>query len=115
MKCWIFEDMRLKQVGPMEYIRWVKSHPDRHIDSTNVGNVRISTVFLGGVSLDSDVESPRLFETLILGGSLDEYAWRYHTLGEAKEGHINVVEAVKQLSKNCERVDYPPPKGEKNG
>lgn len=94
MKFWIFEDMRLKRVESIEWTRWMEN-ADRRIHVTSVGNVEISTVFWGGVSLDFDEDPPRLFETMIFGGSLDESTWRYRTLGEAKQGHYDAVEKVK--------------------
>ena len=94
MRYWILEDMRPKRAELMEWARWVED-ADRRIDVTNVGNVKISTIFLGGVSLDSDVDLPRLFETMIFGGPLDQFQQRYRTLGEAKQGHCAAVEKVK--------------------
>jgi hypothetical protein len=54
----------------------------------------VSTVFLG---VDHAEEGePVLFETMILGGSLDMSTWRYHTYEQSVAGHDEVVNLISQ-------------------
>ncbi|MES2360001.1 MAG: hypothetical protein V4529_16800 [Gemmatimonadota bacterium] len=75
----------------MEWARWFETADSaRRIAETNVGDVRVSTVFLG---LDHSWGSgpPLLFETMIFGGAHDEEQWRYSTRAEAVAGHAAAV------------------------
>jgi hypothetical protein len=65
----------------------------RQVNKTTIGDVRISTVFLG---LDHRIheDKPMLFETMIFGGEYDEYQERYSTWEEAEEGHQRACELV---------------------
>lgn len=67
---------------------------DRHVNKTEIGEVRISTVFLG---LDHSFgeEGIILFETLIFGGEFDQRMWRYSTWEEAEIGHREAVKKVR--------------------
>ena len=77
-----------------------------HLFSTDIGQSRISTVFLsmdhglGGLIGDG---TPVLFETMVLGGEHDEYQERYHTYDEAEEGHKRICEMVDKISIERER------------
>lgn len=80
----------------LEWAEWFET-AKRHVADEYVGDVRISTVFLGidhGFSLDES-HAPVLFETMVFGGSLDEYQDRYCTFLEAKNGHDSIVARVK--------------------
>lgn len=97
---YILRDYKLVQVSSLEWAVWFEDHTNRVIDSTYIGNVHISTVFLG---LDHNFDfndlanhRPILFESMIFGGQLDQFQWRYSTLGEAKNGHYELVRAVKE-------------------
>ena len=74
--------------------RWFET-ADRDVIKTDVGKVRILTVFLG---LDHQYGDgpPLLFETLVFGGALDERMNRYSTWDEAEAGHALMVKRVKQ-------------------
>lgn len=65
----------------------------RHVGDTTVGDVRISTVFLG---LDHSWGGgrPLIFETMIFGGAYDDYQERYSTWEEAERGHAQAVQKV---------------------
>lgn len=88
---------------------WWSENPDAwRVDSTEIGEARVSTVFLHvdlnfwnleGSSLEAPpgVEMrPILFETMVFGGKYNEYQRRYCTLAEAKKGHWEVVDGVKK-------------------
>ena len=72
--------------------RWIESHrAERIIAQTNVGGVRVSTVFL---ALDQNFYTegpPLLWETMIFGGRHDQYQARYSTRAEAEAGHLDAV------------------------
>jgi hypothetical protein len=67
---------------------------DRHVANDMIGDVRVSTVFLG---IDHSLygERPVLFETLVFGGPLDGEMDRYHTKEQASIGHKEMVDRVR--------------------
>jgi hypothetical protein len=84
----------------LEWAKWFETSK-RHVDNTEIGDVRVSTVFLG---LDHSLENfdgsmkdyvPILFETMIFGGERDQYQERYATWDEAKAGHEFAVSLIK--------------------
>jgi hypothetical protein len=69
---------------------------DRHLCDTKIGDVRISTVFLG---LDHNFGlygQPILWETLVFGGRFDGEMYRYHTRLEATRGHEEMCDRVRK-------------------
>lgn len=64
------------------------------VAETEIGDVRISTVFLGMDHRFRDEGPPILFETMIFGGRLDNFQDRCCTWDEAEAMH---AEAVKQV------------------
>ena len=83
-------------------LEWAKSFEttDRRVALDHVGEVEVSTVFLG---LDHNffVGDPILFETMIFGGEHDQDQWRHKTWDEAEAFHKQLVLAL-QTGK-----DYP--------
>jgi hypothetical protein len=78
--------------------QWAKEFEtfDRHVNKTDIGEVYISTVFLGinhAFSFFGDVE-PILFETMIFGGSLDGFQDRCSTWAEAEIMHDRAVNMI---------------------
>lgn len=75
---------------------WAKSFEsqNRTVAKTNIGEILISTVFLG---LDHQYGEgdPLLFETMVFGIDDDEYQERYSTWEQAEEGHNKAIEFVK--------------------
>ena len=67
---------------------------DRTIARTEVGEVTVSTVFLG---LDHNFfgGTPLLFETLVFGGEHADDMERYATLDEARRGHDRMVALIR--------------------
>lgn len=84
------------------WARWFE-RADRTVAKTVLGDIRVSTVFLGldhnwGRLLGADTP-PLLFETMVFGSDhpdLDEYQRRYSTWDEAEEGHAAAVALVDQ-------------------
>lgn len=86
---------------PITFDRYLEllrdDEPDRaysRIALDDVGDVRVSTVWLG---LDHGwgTERPVIFETMVFGGPLDEEVVRYSTESEARAGHAAMVQRVK--------------------
>ena len=78
-------------------MKWAQEYQklDRRVAKTEIGDISISTAFLGiDHSMCKDV--PLLFETMVFGGKYDELQWRYTTWEEAEAGHDKVVALVKE-------------------
>lgn len=96
---YILEGHEAKEVDFMEWAEW-RAKANRHVADEKVGDVRISTIFLGLNHQFGD-GAPLLFETLVFGGALDQEMDRYSTWAEAEAGHKQTVERVKEsLIKN---------------
>ncbi len=76
----------------MEWGNWMEK-ADRHVALTEIGDVKVSTVFLG---LDHSFGGPTpiLFETLVFGGEHDGDMNRYATREDAEQGHAQMVAKV---------------------
>ena len=74
--------------------RFMENHQARRVDKDCIGDVEVSTVFLG---LDHQYGSgpPILFETMVFGGPLDGEQERCSTWEEAEAMHAAMVERVK--------------------
>ena len=66
---------------------------DRRVALTKMGDVEVSTVFLG-IDHSFGGGPPLLYETLVFGGPLDGEMERYSTLQEAEAGHQRMVARV---------------------
>lgn len=66
---------------------------------TMIGNVKVSTVFLS-INHAFDEGIPLLFETMIFGGTHDNYQSRYATRTGALDGHAEAVALVKEHALN---------------
>lgn len=101
-----------RQGQPITMRQWVESFEDfesKRVALTFVGDVRISTVWLG---LDHNfanaygpvVSPPLIFETMVFGGPMDQEPYRWATEQEAIEGHEIAVAAAK-LSNPTQKED----------
>ena len=82
----------------LEWARWFEK-AERHVAEDKVGDVRVSTVFLGidhrfFAGDETDGSRPILFETMIFGDEHDEYQERYCTREEALVGHSRALAMV---------------------
>lgn len=66
---------------------------ERHVAKTNIGDVFVSTVFLG-LDHNWDQGPSILFETMVFQGPLDGEQERYVTWEEAEAGHAAMVNKV---------------------
>jgi hypothetical protein len=81
------------------WARWFGQCESRHVADDQIGDVRISTVFIGLDHRYGD-GPPLIFETLIFGGDLDGHMWRYSTWDDAEIGHRMAVKKAKQRAEN---------------
>jgi hypothetical protein len=86
----------------VDLMTWAQAVQDRYektlatqsdpwrVAHSEIGNMRVSTVFLG---LDHNLGGgePVLFETMIFGGPLNDEQWRYATYADAERGHQEAV------------------------
>jgi len=94
-KYYILKDQKIVAVDLTTWAKWLeKNNANRHVKDEKIGDVRVSTVFLG---LDHQWGDgpPLLFETLVFEGELDGDMERYSTWDEAEVGHAEMVERVK--------------------
>lgn len=77
----------------MTWARWFET-ADRHVAKDTIGDVRISTVFLG-IDHRWDDGPPLVFETMIFGGEHDQHQTRASTWDEAEKQHAEAVALVK--------------------
>jgi len=78
-----------------EWGRWlVEREADRRIAHTMVGDVRISTVFLGLDHSFGQCKLSVLWETMVFGGPHDKYCDRYTSRADADDGHKRTVRMV---------------------
>ena len=82
--------------NPLEWAKWFET-ADRVVAKDQVGNMRVSTVFLG-IDHSFRAGPPILFETMIFGGPFDndEYQERYSTWDQAVAGHKTALEIVRR-------------------
>jgi len=82
-----------KQIN--DILEWARQFEtsNRIVEETQIGDVKVSTVFLG-IDHAFIGGEPLLFETMIFGGEEDGYQNRYSTWDEAVKGHQFACEKV---------------------
>jgi hypothetical protein len=81
-----------------DVFEWTRLHDDLayvHVRATAIGEIEVSTVWLGIDHNWTGHGPPIIFESMVFGGPLDGCAWRYATLAEAEAGHDEVVAQVR--------------------
>jgi len=91
-------DRQPRRVAMLEWAQYFE-HANRHVANDTVGDVHISTVFLGVDHRHYGSGPPLIFETMIFGGELDGSQWRYSTWDDAEVGHAMAVKRVRERSK----------------
>lgn len=78
----------------IKWANWMGT-ADRAVAKTNIGEVRVSTVFLG---LDHGFGGgkPLLFETMVFNGVMDGYMRRYSNWQDSEKGHQEIVKLVRE-------------------
>jgi hypothetical protein len=79
-----------------DLITWIKffKNFDRIVKQEDIGNTKISTVFLG-IDHNFGKGKPLLFETIIFGGEHDQYQDRCSTWEQAEKMHQKAIDLVK--------------------
>lgn len=87
-----------RQGAPLSLEGWcalLRDHDYRRVALDYIGDVKVSTVWLG---LDHNYFGdgpPLIFETMVFGGPMDQDPYRWSTEEEAKAGHDMAVDAVR--------------------
>lgn len=88
---WRLEGKTIKPSTIEEWAQLMNDGDSRRMAWDQMGDVGISTVFLG-LDHNFDPDGPPLvFETMIFGGPNDQHEWRYSTWAAAMNGHKRVV------------------------
>lgn len=93
---WVLnKDKRAVKAASVEEWGLFFRSPERIVKQETIGDVKISTVFLG---LDHQFGDgpPLLFETMIFGGKHDEFCDRCTTWGEAEIMHQQALLKVEE-------------------
>lgn len=78
----------------------------KRVEWTEIGNVQVSTVWLGLDHSFGIGDKPLIFETMIFGGIHGGYQERYSTEEEAQEGHRKAVAIAQKGRSPIERVKW---------
>lgn len=90
---YILKDKKIVPVDLMTWAEWFET-AERHVGNDTVGDVQVSTVFLGlNHNLFGNGE-PLLFETMIFGGKHDQYQDRCSTYEQAVKMHQKALRLV---------------------
>lgn len=85
-----------KLISENEWVAWLRDMDYKRVAVTAVGDVRVSTVWLGLDHGFLDKGPPLIFETLIFGGPLDGHMWRYPNEVAALAGHDQAVSECRE-------------------
>lgn len=77
----------------LKWGRWMEG-TSRKVARDKLGEVVVSTVFLGLDHNWADDGPPILYETMVFGGPLNDEQQRYHTREGALSGHAEMVARV---------------------
>ena len=79
----------------IEAADWLEEGSDRRtVKRDEIGDILVSTVFLGLDHSWTPGGKPVLWETMIFGGEHDQYQERYTSHKDALEGHEKALELV---------------------
>ncbi len=78
----------------MEWGSWSKNIDNRRVASDYIGEVHVSTVFIG-MDQGFGQGPPLLYETMVFRGPMDGEIDRYSTREEALRGHQEMLNRVK--------------------
>lgn len=90
------DEKHLKRTTAEEWARMYELG-DRTVEKTDISKeVHVSTVFLGLDHRHIGKGPPLVFETMIFGGPLDGYQWRYSSWDDAVTGHAAAVRKARR-------------------
>ncbi len=85
-----------------EWARLFEDKSYQRVDRTKIGDVEVSTVWLG--LNHGPVDGPPLiYETMIFGGTEDGRTWRYSDEYAAVTGHARAVDLVRDATRRSPR------------
>jgi len=88
-------DIDDREAAMREWGRFFEDTENRRVGVDEIGDVRVSTVFLG-LNHAFFSEEPLWFETMVFGGDHDQDMERYATWEQAEAGHREVVRRLKE-------------------
>ena len=74
----------------MTWAKWFEDDAKRRVGEDTIGDARVSTVFLA-LNHSFGRGAPVLWETMIFGGTHNQYQERYSTYDEAVTGHAKAL------------------------
>ncbi len=80
------------------WAKWFEKMENRRIAETEMGQITVSTVFLGIDHRFSNKGKPILFESMVFKNSESIDEERYCTYEEAERGHENLVNVYKVMN-----------------
>lgn len=92
----------VRAASMMEFAIWFET-AERVVKKDRLGDIEVSTVFLGMDHSHFPGEAPILWETMIFGGEHDQYQYRYSSREEALLGHERAVQLVQQAQQMKEQ------------
>lgn len=104
MPCYILDEqkrpVRVAYDDPRHIAMWRGDGFERYrrVAWDEVGDVRVSTVFLGTAHPPYVPGKPTLWETMIFGGDRDQDQERYQSHEDAVAGHARIVAELKAAS-----------------
>ena len=87
---------------PIEALEWSVLFADfegRRVAVTEIGDVRVSTVWLGLNYCFLLGGTPLIYESMVFGGEFDEHCQRYPNRDAALAGHDQLVAMVRSEAK----------------
>ena len=100
------QDRPIAEPDLCKWVRWMRG-PERRVWQTRIGEVCVSTVFLG-LNHGYPGGKKLLWETMVFGGSYHEFQRRYETCDEAMRGHIDTVNMVLDSDFTADSTDTNP-------
>ena len=91
---YILDGRDIRKVDIITWAKWFEK-TERHVADDFVGDVRVSTVFLG-INHNFGDGVPLLFETIVFDGQHDGEMKRYSTWQEAEDGHKTILTKIKE-------------------
>lgn len=99
VSCFILKGHEPIASSPAAWGRWMETaDADRIVAKDDVGEVHVSTVFLGADHNFRGQGPPVLFETMVFGGPFDLEQERYCSWAEAEQGHARMLQRVKEVT-----------------
>lgn len=93
---YILKGKEIVSVDLLTWAQWFENIKNRQIGSDHVGDIFVSTVFLGIDHGWGTGVAPILFETMIFGGKHDQYQERCATYDEAVKMHQKALKLVQK-------------------